>query len=208
MFNLKELNKMDKKVQTVETYNKSAKALADKFDTLGARISDIEETFALVKKENPKVLEIGCGNGRDAAEVLKRTNYYLGVDISKELIRLAKEKVPGADFEVADIASFVFPKALDIVFAFASLIHVTKEEFVDILEKLYDSINTGGVIRISLKCSPVYKEVTEDGDFGVRTYHYYSEQDIQELAKDFSILKSEVLERGGVTWLEVILQKR
>ncbi|HEY4515599.1 MAG TPA: class I SAM-dependent methyltransferase [Candidatus Paceibacterota bacterium] len=198
---------MDKKLQTVDTYNKSAKALADKFDSLGARISDIEETFALVNKENPNVLEIGCGNGRDAVEILKKTNHYLGIDISGELIRLAREKIPGANFEVADIASFEFSNGLDIVFAFASLIHVTKGEFKDILEKLFKSMNTGGVVRISLKHSPEYKEVTEESEFGIRTYYHYSEQDIQELVKDFSIIKSEVLKKGRTIWLEVILKK-
>lgn len=57
---------MDKKNQTILTYNESATSLAKKFDELGARISDIEEAFALIQKDNPFVLEIGCGNGRDA----------------------------------------------------------------------------------------------------------------------------------------------
>jgi SAM-dependent methyltransferase len=198
---------MDKKTQTIDTYNKSAKALADKFDSLGARTSDIEETFALVNKEKPKVLEIGCGNGRDAVEILKNTNDYLGIDISEKLIKLAREKIPEANFEVADTVGFEFPNNLDIVFAFASLIHVTKVEFKDILEKLNNSMNKSGIIRISLKHSPVYKEVTEESEFGVRTYYHYSEEDIKELTHDFSILKSEVLDKGRTSWLEVILKK-
>jgi hypothetical protein len=57
---------MDKKTQTIYTYNESAEALALKFDSLGARIDDIKETFLLTEKKNPKVIEIGCCNGRDA----------------------------------------------------------------------------------------------------------------------------------------------
>ena len=43
-----------------------------KFDELESYV-DLEETFNLVGKKNPKVLEIGCGNGRDAREIIKRT---------------------------------------------------------------------------------------------------------------------------------------
>ncbi len=198
---------LDKKLQTIQTYNQSAKALADKFDALGARVSDIEETFALINKENPKVLEIGCGNGRDAEVILKRTNDYVGIDISEELILLAKKKVPEAKFEVVDVVSFDFPSSLDIVFAFASLIHITKEEFRLVLSKLLTSLNKEGVVRISLKNSPEYEEVTEESEFGVRTYYYYSQEDIVEVATGFEIVKSEVLEKGATRWLEVILRK-
>lgn len=198
---------MDKKSQTIKTYNDSADALAKKFDNLGARVSDIEETFALVNKENPKVLEIGCGNGRDAEEITKRTNDYLGLDVSEKLIDLARIKVPQAQFEVADIVSFEFPKNLDIVFAFASLIHITKQEFEVIIKRIYDALNSSGIVRISLKYSDAYKELTEESEFGIRTYYHYSQKDIEELAKDFSILKNDIHPIKDAKWLEVILKK-
>jgi SAM-dependent methyltransferase len=198
---------MDKKTQTVQTYNQSAKELAKKFDDLGARVSDIEEGFRLVNKENPKVLEIGCGNGRDAEEIIKKTNDYLGIDISEELIKLAREKVPEGHFEIADTVFFDFPAGLDIVFAFASLIHITKEEFKVVLGKLFNSLNDNGIVRISLKYSNTYKEITEESEFGTRTYYHYSQEDIKEISNGFKIVKSEVFDKGRTTWLEIILQK-
>ncbi len=198
---------MEKKTQTIKTYNQSAVELARKFDKIGVRVADIEETFALIKKENPKVLELGCGNGRDAQEIVKRTNDYCGMDISEELIRLANEKVPGARFELGDISAASFPEEVDIVFAFASLIHLTKEECKTVLSKLRNSMNTGGVIRISVKYNPVYKEITQDDEFGTRTYYLYSQEDIEELASEFTIIKLEIVEGINTQWLETILQK-
>jgi SAM-dependent methyltransferase len=198
---------MDKKAQTIDTYNKSAQALGTKFDAAGARITNIEEVFTCLGKENPKVVEIGCGNGRDAVEILKRTSDYLGIDISEELIRLAREKVPHGRFEVVDIIDFEFPKKLDAVFAFASLIHVNKEEFRTILERIYDVLNPGGVIYLSLKQSDAYEEVTKEDEFGVRTYYHYSPEDIQKIAPKFVFVKNEIQEIRGQKWLEVILQK-
>jgi trans-aconitate methyltransferase len=198
---------MDKKTQTINTYDNSAEALAKKFDERGARILDIEETLSFIKTDNPHVFEIGCGNGRDALEILKRTNNYLGIDISKNLIQLAKQKVPGADFMVADITEFEIPKNTDVVFAFASLIHVRREEFKTILDSIFNALNDGGLVRISLKHNPVYKELTEESEFGVRTYYLYSEQDISELSHNYKIIKSWIEEKGRGLWLEILLRK-
>ncbi len=198
---------MSNKQKTIEAYNKNAKLIADKYDAQGARVSDIEEVFELAKKENPEVLEIGCGNGRDAKEIIKHTNNYLGIDISEELIKLAKGKVPGAKFEVADIEEFQFPNNLDVIIAFASLLHVNKESFKRILREAFESLNPDGLFRISLKHSETYKEIKTEDQFGVRTFYFYSEEDLKEILGDFKILKLETKNLQDQTWLEVILQK-
>ncbi len=198
---------MDKKQRTVESYNKSAISIAKKFDNLSVRVENINEIFSLFNKLDLSVLEIGCGNGRDAQEIVKHTNNYRGLDISEELIKLARIKVPQTRFEIADVEQYDFPKNLDVVIAFASLLHVDKENFRVILEKIFASLNSGGVVYLSLKYSDVYKEVEQKDEFGVRTFYLYSKQDIREAAKGFRFLKEEVQELRGQKWLEVILQK-
>ncbi len=199
---------MDNKNQTTNTYNESAVSLAKKFDELGARVSDIEETFSLISTENPFVLEIGCGNGRDAEEIIKRTDFYLGIDISERLVELAKQKVPKANFQIADIETFKFPKDLDIIFAFASLIHVQKEQLANVLARARTAFSENGVFRLSMKYADVYTETTREDEFGVRTYYLYSKQDIEKLASGFRVLKSELFEIRGQMWLEIILLKQ
>ncbi len=199
---------MDKKTQTINTYNTSAASLAKKFDELGARVNDITEAFDLVKKDNPNVLEIGCGNGRDAGDIIKRTNNYLGIDISEKLIELAGEKVPQAKFEVVDIEEYALPKDLDIIFAFASLIHVPKDRLQKILDEAFENLTDGGVIRLSMKHADSYTEVTKQDEFGTRTYYHYSQKDIEELAHKFTIIKNVLNDLRGQTWIEATLQKR
>jgi SAM-dependent methyltransferase len=198
---------MNKKQQTVESYNNNAKGFSTKFDALSSRVSDIEEAFALVGKDNPNVLEIGCGNGRDAKEILKRTNNYLGIDISSGLILLAEQKVPDARFEVADIENFQLPSDLDIVFAFASLIHIPKESLQDVFGRVFIALDKRGVFRISFKSADKYKEVTKEDEFGLRTYYSYTKSDIEELAKDFLVVKNETVNLREQEWLEVLVQK-
>lgn len=196
---------MDKKQQTIDTYNRSASQMAIKFNNIGARVEDIEEVFALIKKANPFVLEIGCGNGRDATEIVKRTNNYLGVDIAEEFIKIARENVPQGRFEVRDIEAYDLPEGLDIVFAFASLIHTPKEKLMKIIDKIYNSLNTDGIVFLSMKYSDQYSEVIKEDEFGSRTFYLYSKKDVEELGKDFHILRNDVSHLRGQEWLKTIL---
>jgi len=198
---------MDKKAQTIDTYNTSAQSLAKKFDELGVRLNDIEEVFSLVEKSNPTVLEIGCGNGRDAEEIVRRTTNYLGIDISEQLIELARKKVPKGVFEVADIEHFIFPKNNDAIFAFASLIHVPMESLRQIMSNALSALNDKGIFRLSMKYSDEYKETTKEDEFGIRTYYLYSREDIEILADGFVIIKNEQSHLRGQEWLEVTLRK-
>ncbi len=199
---------MSLKIQTIETYNTSADALAKKFDDLGARTEDINYVFSLCEKKNPFVLEIGCGNGRDAVEICKRTNNYEGIDVSEKLIDIAKMNLPTAHLTVADIEEFTFPPNLDIVFAFASLIHVPKESFKKIMAELFTSMEKHGLVFISLKHSTSYEQVTKNDEFGVRTYWHYSPSDLEEVASGFSIAHTTVHNLRGQIWMDVLYQKR
>lgn len=111
-------NVTDLRQQTIDTYNKSAIALAEYFRGIGSRTTDIDKAFALCgEPKSAQVVEIGCGDGRDAKEIVKRAGWFLGFDVSEELIKLARELVPTGKFEVADATKFTFPENLDIVFA-------------------------------------------------------------------------------------------
>ncbi|MDD3190442.1 MAG: class I SAM-dependent methyltransferase [Candidatus Pacebacteria bacterium] len=198
---------MNKKTQTINTYSDSAESLAEKFYGLGARVDDIQEIFDLVQKKNPRVLEIGCCNGRDAKEIIKHTDDYLGIDISAKMIELAHQKVPTANFQIADIENYIFPEKLDVVFAFASLIHAPKKVLKNILSEALTALNNNGIIRLSMKYADTYTEITKKDEFGVRTYYLYSEEDIASLAGGFEIIKNELRNSMGQVWVEVILKK-
>ncbi len=198
---------MDAKQATIDTYNQQAQALAQKFDALGARTREIDEVLDIFRKENPFVLEIGCGNGRDALEICKRTDQYLGTDISHALISLAREKVPAASFEEADVETYSLPPNIDIVFAFASLIHVDKESLAKILKRIFAALSSDGLVYLSMKSADVYCKKLQTDQFGTRIFYLYSLQDILDLASDFLVLKTESSEKGGQSWIEVLLQK-
>jgi len=198
---------LDKKQQTINTYNTTAYNMAEKFDAFGARVDDIEETFKLISKENPFVLEIGCGSGRDAMEICKHTNNYLGIDITEKFLEIANKKVPKGKFEIADIENYIFPKNVDIIFAFASLIHSPKAIMKQIFKSIYAALNDNGVAYFSMKYKEDYQEITKEDEHGIRTYYFYSTKDIEDMATDFNIIKNKIRKVENQVWLEVLLQK-
>jgi SAM-dependent methyltransferase len=198
---------MDLKQQTIETYNKSAEALTKKFNGQGGYGEEITKIFSLIPKTNPRTIEIGCGNGRDAEEILKHTNEYVGIDISEKLIAIARSRNPHAKFEVADVETYEFGNRIDAVFAFASLIHVPKDSLKAVFSRLCNAMNNGGVVLATLKYSPEYKTSTKEDEFGVRTYYLYSENDVNEITGIFKSIVIERYELRGQEWLKIVLKK-
>lgn len=181
--------------------------MAQKFISFGARTSDIKQVFNLCKKKNPKVVELGCGNGRDAGEILKLTNDYLGIDISRSMIEIAKKTVPQAKLKVADLEGFEFEKRIDIIFAFAALLHSKKENLKKMFLKATKALNPNGLFFINLKYGN-YAEFSKDDEFGTRTYYYYTPEDIEKMAgKSYKTVFKNVHILRDQKWFEIILQK-
>lgn len=198
---------MNKKEETIATYNATAGEMAEKFRGLGARVADVERGFALCNKKNPIVLEIGCGDGRDAREIQKRTDHYRGIDISDAMIAIAREYAPDGIFEVADVETYTFPKELDIVFSFASLLHSKKEDVERVLQRVHKALTDDGVFYISLKHGE-YGEYSKTDEFGTRTYYFYTPELLRELAGDlYEVVYEHVEERNGQMWLAMVLRK-
>lgn len=197
---------MNKKEQTIQSYNDNADSIQEKFDGFD-RLKDIQELFEIVAKQDPVVLEIGCAGGRDAQDFLKFTKNYMGLDVSDKLLAIARKRLPSVNFVLADIEEYDFPQSLDVVYASASLIHVDKEGLKKVFKKVYEALSPGGLFRITMKKSDEYVEITKDTPYGVRTYYHYSEQDLRDLAGDFKILKADTEFHMNQYWLEFMYQK-
>ena len=198
---------MNDKEENLQIYNKCAAGFAAKFNNIGPRTKDVEKGFSFIKKDNPRVVELGCANGRDAKEILKHTNDYLGIDYSEELIKIARKEVPSGKFEVADFSRYDFPKDVDIVFSFASLLHSDKEEFRIILDKIHKALVDGGIFYIALKFDE-YQRKEKTDEFGKRVYYFYTLEDIRKLiGNNYDVLGEEQANRRGQEWINVILQK-
>jgi SAM-dependent methyltransferase len=196
--------------QTLDTYNNSAKALSEYFQGIGSRVEDIELglKLAVANDGSARVVEIGCGDGRDAAEIIKHTSFFEGVDYSKELINLAKRNVPGANFIVQDMLEYKLPKDLDVIFAFASLLHLDKDEITKICKKASRALKPGGIFYISLKYRPNYESDVKTDQHGDRLFFYYNPLVIKKLAgAQFKSVHEDIHSHGKTEWFNIALQK-
>jgi SAM-dependent methyltransferase len=199
---------MNDKIQTISSYDKNASKYTNKFNQIGARISDIQKAFSFfnVKPEKLKVVELGCANGRDAKEILKYTKNYLGIDASKKLIEIAKKDLPKASFEIADLETFDFPLHTNIIFAFASLLHSDKKALQILFKKAYKSLSDGGIFYISLKYAHYHKQLKND-EFGIRTFYYYTPEEIRKLASRYKVIYKDIHKIRNQNWFTIVLKK-
>ena len=200
---------MSTKEQTVGTYNAQAAALAKEFNDTGARTQDMEKAFGFFPSAGDlRVLEIGCGNGRDAAEIVKHTAHYIGMDIAEELLKIARTNMPTATFVLGDIETYAFPATLDVIFAFASLLHSPQEQVLDVLRHAHAALVDGGIFYISLK-EGEYREHTKHEAYGPRTFYYYTPQLIEELAgKGYETVLTERQHLRNQDWFTIALRKK
>lgn len=196
--------------RTIETYNRAAEFLIEHYETFGNRAGDIVLGFALAgNPDDAHVLEIGCGYGRDAREILNRTHHYTGLDASKTLLKRAKERLPKARFVEADAEEYDYPdNEYDIVFSFAALRHLDQAGVQTVLKKVYDSLRPGGLFYISLNFGESYKHLERQDKFGLRDVYLYNPRMIQKLAgPGFKKRHEHKEEFDGMPWFEIALQK-
>lgn len=58
-----------------------------------------------------KVLDVACGTGDMAVELLRQGCSVTGVDLSKEMMAIAKQKAPQAEYRLADVERLPFGDA-------------------------------------------------------------------------------------------------
>ena len=194
---------------TRKVYDQSAEELSRYYDKIGPRDGDIDLAFAIAgNPENAVVLEIGCGNGRDAKAIVQHTPYYTGIDSSEKMVVKARERVPEGSFEQADATEYGYPTLYDIVFAFAPLRHMNLDEVTTVLKKVYDSLRPGGVFYISSNFGQKYEEVERAHPYGVKTiYHYNPDIIIKHAPRGFKRVRELYDSVNNEPWFEVALKK-
>lgn len=195
--------------QTIATYDQSPEEFAEMFRGIGSRKADVDRAFELAgNPTDARVVEIGCGDGRDAEEITKHTPNYVGIDPSKGLLKLARLRQLSGTFVESDALSFEYPQQLDIAFAFASLLHVTKEDLALVFSKLHASLRDAGIAYVSLKERDSYQTELQHDEFGDRLFYYYDVPTVEKAAgSGFQTIYEAHQLIGKTNWFELALQK-
>ena len=97
-----------------------------------------------------KILDLGCGSGRDSMYFIEEGFDVTAVDGSEALCELAKIEI-GQEVQNIRFEELEFDNVFDGVCACASLLHVSKNDIEDVLNKLYDSLKKNGILYASFK---------------------------------------------------------
>ncbi len=118
--------------------------------------------------QGARVLDLCCGNGQLAAELIKRGMQVTGIDASSELLHYARQNAPTAEFLLADARAFALPPSYHaVVSTFDSLNHILKrEELLRVFANVFAALIPSGRFLFDLNMDAGYRARWR-GSFGV-----------------------------------------
>lgn len=94
-----------------------------------------------------KVLDVGCGaGGRFVRSLDSHKLVYTGIDVSGEMIRLARINHPQHHFVHGDICSWQATEQYDVIVAWDSIFHLPLSMQESVMAKLCQLLTTDGIL--------------------------------------------------------------
>ncbi|MBA6153070.1 class I SAM-dependent DNA methyltransferase [Gelidibacter maritimus] len=160
---------------------------ADQYDTNSNKTRDLDTKSTietLNKFDFSKVIELGCGTGKNTTFLLKKADEIIGLDFSQEMLNKAKDKIKDerVEFRRADLTAEwnIENNYADLITCSLVLEHIEKLNFV--FNQANKKLKNGGLFFISeLHPFKQYsgskaKFETENGTQELETYvHHFSE---------------------------------
>ena len=125
--------------------------------------------------EGARILELGCGGGRDAEAMLARGFEVEPTDGTAEIARQAEARL-GRPVRVMRFGELEADREYDAVWANASLLHVPRESLPGVLGRVFRALKPGGVHGAT------YKGGGREGrDSHGRYFNYLSRDELLEV---------------------------
>ncbi|MCW8087659.1 class I SAM-dependent methyltransferase [Sabulicella glaciei] len=145
-------------VDSVAYYDRNAKRFAA--DTGSLDMAALHERFLRHVPKGGRILDAGCGVGRDSVAFVERGFTVLAFDASAEMVRLAKQWVAGrAEVLQMRFEDVAWREEFDGIWACASLLHVPKAEFSAVAKRLASALRPWGALYLSFKLGKGEREI-------------------------------------------------
>ncbi len=134
---------------------------------LGEPTKEFVKFFDTLARTRLRVLDVGCGQGRDALFIARLGHSVAGIDLSPTGIRdlLADAEAEGLDVQgfVVDIRSFEPPGMYDVLLIDRTLHMLDASERPVVLARYLDRVEAGGYVLIADESSniPTFEAVLE-----------------------------------------------
>ena len=182
----------------------------DKFyeDTVHVDMGEFYQAFLPLVRAGGKILDVGCGSGRDLQK-FKNLGYELvGIDASNEMVKKAKA-LSGVEVLNLKFSEITWDNEFDGLWASASLLHVPISEIPNTLKLLWKSLKKSSPFFMSFKYGEISYIKNE------RHFQNYTEVTIEPILDNLEDHKIEKIwttadkrfNRKGENWLNLILTK-
>ena len=191
--------------KTLDYYNKNAELFAK--GTTNIDFSGMQDMFLSALSGGMKILDFGCGSGRDTKYFLQKGYRVTALDGSAELCRIAEEKAEIPVIQM-DFNDFDEQNEYDGIWACSSILHLPAQELRSVLIHMEKALHSDGVIYTSFK----YGDSS-----GMRNGRYFTDfkedsfrtfiADIEQLAIEKLWISDDVrLGRQDEKWLNMLLR--
>ena len=142
-------------MKTIDYYNNQAEQFIQ--STFNVDMEALYQPFLDKLPKWGKVLDVGCGSGRDTLAFKKKGYQVDAIDYSEALVERATQLTDIAvqqqsfyEIEVQDVD--------DGIWACASLLHCDRNRLPDVLGRIYSALRRGGVCYMSFKYGSTDRE--------------------------------------------------
>jgi SAM-dependent methyltransferase len=170
---------------TLQTYNLIAKDYAK--NGLKAAPKQEENTFIKLLTPSQKILDVGCGFGRNLKAFLDYGLDVYGFDGSRELLKIAQLQAPKAKLQLLDLREKLpyEDNFFDGIWARNSLHHLEPQDLLRALSELKRILKPNGIIFIEWKKGQGPTITREEKAQGQeRFYNLLSKKEVEEIIEN------------------------
>ena len=194
------------KNSTLEYYDQNAEQFFK--TTADVDFTDNQDRFLQYLQLGSRILDLGCGSGRDARYFLGKGYQVDATDGSAEICRLASEYT-GIPVRQMLFNELDAEEEYDGIWACASILHLSEDELRDVMHRIGTALKEDGVFYTSFK----YGDFA--GERNGRYFRDFTEESFREFLTDFHEFRmtdqwitSDVRpNRGEERWLNVLLRR-
>ncbi len=190
---------------TTRTYDQIAAAFAERW--WNVHLDQALDSFASRLEPGARVLDLGCGPGRDIALLQKRGFEVVGLDRSQGMLREAQRRID-APLIGGDMRHLPLPDdSLNGVWMCAALLHLPRANALPTLQEVRRVLCTGGVLYVSVQKGQ--GERWSDSEGGRRFFTYFRLDEMRSLTLQagYSVPEIWLNSLGHSTWIHLIARK-
>jgi SAM-dependent methyltransferase len=151
-------------------YNKIAKWWHDRHDDSDYGIKQMKKALKF-SSTNSSALDVGCGSGGRFIRILQKNGFEItGIDVSEEMIKIARLNHPDEMFHVQDISTWDTKRKFDFIVAWDSIFHLPLTLQESVLTKLCNLLSAQGVLLYTFGDADGEHDAEWRGDI----FHYSS----------------------------------